>query len=457
MTTWLPFALFLFGVLVGAAVVWLSGAGTRRQAQTLEREVRKAETACAAAQAELAAERRAQADKLVLLDEARQKLSEAFEALSAQALRNNNQSFLDLATRTLETYKQAAKHDLEQRQQAIENALRPVTETLRSFDAKVQDLETKRTTAYELLRQQVRMLQEGTSKLERALRAPVVRGRWGEMQLRRVVEIAGMTNRCDFVEQQSVSDDGRTLRPDLIVRLPGDKSVVVDAKVPLEAYLASLEASSEEERRAALAVHAQQVRNHIRELSAKAYWEQFDHSPEFVVMFLPGEMLFSAALEADPELIEAGVAQRVIPATPTTLIALLRAVHYGWTQEAIAREARAISALGAELYRRLGDLGEHFFEVGRNLGRAVTSYNKAVGSLEGRVFVSARRLNQYESVRVPDEEIAQLAPIEVEPRPLQAPELTSVTDGLFERTAQRGDSPQLETAEEDEEKAAGPE
>jgi DNA recombination protein RmuC len=372
----------LTGLLVGALAAWLVA---RSHLARLE------------------AEREAARARVAALEGDEQRL----KALASEALRQNNSSFLELA----------------------QTQLQPIKETLQRFDQQTQALEQSRRQAYGSLDAQVRQLAETqerlraeTSHLRTALRAPGTRGRWGELQLRRVVELAGMLPHCDFDLQTSVTaDDGRLLRPDLVVRLPGGKNVVIDAKAPLEAYLNAMEAEDEDIRRAHLAHHARQVRDHISKLGQKRYWEQFEPAPEFVLMFLPDETFFRVACEADAGLLEAGPQANVLPTSPTSLIGLLKVFAYAWQQETVTENAREIAGLGRELYERLGVFAGHFAKVGRALDTATGAYNQAVGSLESRVLVTARK---FEERGVGNGELPEVEPLGRSPRPLTQPELT---------------------------------
>ena len=354
---------------------------------------------------------------------------EHFEAVSARVLREAQQSFLQLAESQLGQHHITSREELEKRQRAVEQIVKPIADSLAKMDGKLELIEQGRretqgslTTHLRSVAETQEKLRTETANLVTALRSPHTRGRWGEIQLRRVCEMAGMIDRCDFVEQSSFESDAGRLRPDVVVQLPGGKNVVVDAKAPLEAYLSAVEASDPDQRAAYLQSYGRHVREHVTKLSQKAYWSQFDSSPEFVVMFLPGEALFSAALEQVPGLIEEGVAQKVLITTPTSLIAVLRAVHYGWRQEKVAESARAVSELGRELHGRLGTLAGHFMKLGRSLDSSVKAYNETVGSLESRVLVTARKLSEHGAASG-GEELPEPQQVETAARSVQAAEL----------------------------------
>lgn len=378
-------------------------------------------------------------EKIALLQATEQRLREEFKALAGEALSRSNQGFLALAKENFASIQQEARGELEQRKVAVEGLVKPIREQLHAVYQELGALESKREGAYRGLSEQVRQLletgqqlQRETGQLVQALRAPQVRGRWGELQLRRAVELAGMLERCDFFEQPSTRDGEKgLLRPDMVVRLPNERSLIVDAKAPLSAYLDALEAPLEA-REHHYARHAQQLREHVKSLRQKAYWEQFEDAPDFVVLFIPGEVFFAAALEADATLLDDAVSEKVIIASPTTLIALLKAVAYGWQQAAIEREARQVVAVAQQLYDRLTTvLGAHLGKMRSGLESAVRAYNSAVGSLESRVLPAARRLREFESL--PLDELPEVPPVsETALKEASAAELLQPLAGFFD-------------------------
>jgi len=460
----IPVFLIFAGIVVGAGVVWLllrakslrsyekgqadsatQVAALQERLAARDQETQKLQQACdkevaqreqlrednTNLRAQLEGERRAAEERSESFKQAAGELSEKFKALSRDALKDNNQSFLDLARATLENFQTSAQGDLELRQRAIDQLVKPLKESLERVDGKIGEMEKARAGAYSELREQVRalatsqlQLQSETGNLVKALRTPHIRGRWGEIQLRRVVELAGMLQYCDFTEQETVTGEDGRIRPDVIVRLPGGRTIVVDAKVPFDAFYESISTTDDGVRVERLKDHARLVRAHIGQLSKKSYWETVQPTPEFVLLFLPGETFYSAALENDPKLIEDGVAQGVIIATPTTLIALLKAVSYGWRQEQMAENAHEVSNLARSLYDRLRTFTKHFDDIGRGLDRALDSYNRGVRSLETRVLVTARRFKERGAIT--GDEIETLEPIDKATRTLSFDE-----GGLF--------------------------
>ncbi|WP_250290031.1 DNA recombination protein RmuC [Frankia sp. CiP1_Cm_nod1] len=378
-------------------------------------------------------ERRSAAERVSLVERSQQRLGEAFQALSAQALEGASRQFLELATARLQEAGAHATGDLEQRRAAVEHLVGPLRETLGRMEQRLAELEISRVEAYAGLVEQVRGVQQAseglraeTAALVTALRKPQARGAWGEMQLRRVVEVAGMLARCDFTEQPVTSTEDGVRRPDMVVHLAGGRNIVVDAKVPLLAFLEAAEARDERARDERLAAHARHLRTHVDSLGAKAYWRHLPASPEFVVLFVPAEAFLAPALEKDPTLLEHAAAKKVVIATPTTLIAMLRTVAHAWTQEALTSRTREIFELGRDLYTRLGTLGEHVDRLGRSLSRTVTDFNTAVGSLESRVLVPARRLAAMEVV---EDVLAAPSPVKTGVRALSATELAGTAGG----------------------------
>ena len=395
----------------------------------LRKQLQAAETKTAVSEAAREAERESHEARVQELTRMGAELEKKFVGLASEALGKNSESFLKLVSERFEKHSVSAKEDLEKRRVAIETLVKPLGESLTKFESKVDAIEKAREGAYRAITEQVKGLAEGqiglrseTNRLVQALRRPQTRGRWGEYQLRNVLEMAGMTEHVDFVEQSTIEGDEGRLRPDVVIRVPGGKSIIVDAKTPLDAYLNAVEAPDEAARERFIAGHARQVRDHVRALSSREYWKTLPETPEFVVMFVPGESFFAAAVESDPALFESAVRQRVLISTPTTLIALVKTIAYGWQQEKLAENAQAVAAQGRDLYDRIGTFGRHLGALGKSLRQTVEHYNKGVGSLESRVLPAARK---FESLGVTSarSSIPPLEPVELDPREAQAEEL----------------------------------
>ena len=449
-----PLSPLAAGIAIGlgiGAVVWIvlqarriaelrAMAGQREAVfGQLQQELAAARQECVKVAAELAAARMVSAEKLALLQGAETKLRDAFAALSSEALKHNNEAFLQLARTSMTEFQRTATLDLDGRQKALATMVEPLKESLTKVDAKLQEVERGRASTQAQLSEQIRSLTQAqhllhseTNRLSRALRSPNVRGQWGELQLRRVLENAGMVQGSHYEIKESVIGDERRLTPDVVVKLPGGKNVIVDAKVPLTAYLDATECEDEVMREPKLREHARQVKDHVIRLASKSYWAHFQPAPDIVVMFLPGEGLLAGALQHDPTLLDFSMSRGVMLASPLTLIALLRAIAYGWQQETVAKNAMEISELGRNLYDRIAKLAEHFENVGRSLAKSVEAYNSAVGTLESRVLVTARRLKDKGVTAA--EEFPEPETIDHTPRPLGAPELV----GLFDDQAVEG-------------------
>jgi len=355
----------------------------------------------AALQATLDSERNAAAEKIATLNKSREQLSDTFGALSNQALKTNSEEFLKLAQENLKQFQLQAQNELSQKEKSFENLVKPIRDTLDKTEKQIRQMEHERKEAHGALTQHLssmleahQALQGETRNLVNALRRPEVRGQWGELTLKRLAELAGMVEHCDFYEQEHTTTDAGAIRPDMIIRMPGGREIIVDVKTPLDAYLSAIESSDDATRNQHLQRHVKNVRDRVRELAGKSYWNQFKNSPDFVVLFIPGEQFLGAALDADPNLLEHAMQQKVILATPTSLVALLRAVGYGWRQESLAENAEKIRHIGSELYGRLLTFTEHLGKVGKSLTTSVLHYNKAVGSLDARILPSAKKFTE---------------------------------------------------------------
>ena len=439
--TLVAFFVLLMGIALGSITTWLMSRREFRlfeeqakfREQTLSEQIaamtnlreenNELHVALARLETTLTEERRNYSEKIQLLEDARQNLSEAFRSLSTEVLQANSKQFLELAEQSLAKHHEQATGQNEKRKQEIDALVKPLAESLKAFDSKVGDLERMRTSAYAGLLEQLKLQQESIGKLNlettslvHALRSSSTRGSWGEIQLRRVVELAGMLPYCDFIEQTHSEKDGMKLRPDMVIKLPNDKNIVVDSKAPLKAFLEALDLTDESQKRLKMIEHSRQMRNHVQQLGAKNYWEQFQPSPEFVVLFLPGEAYFNAAMENDPTLIEFGVDRRVILSTPSSLIALLKAVAYGWKQEQLAVNAQEVKELGQSLHERVLTLAKYFIDLRKGIESTVSAYNKTVGAMESRVLVTTRKFQDLGAAR--GDSIPQIDIVETSPREL---------------------------------------
>lgn len=376
-------------------------------------------------EAELAGEHRRAEERIAALDEAREQLRETFGAMASEALKHNSGEFLKLAQENLKAFHVHAEGTLTQREQAVENLVKPIREALEKTELQIRRMENERKEAYgsltkhlETMAESQRLLQGETRNLVQALRRPEVRGQWGELTLKRLAELAGMVDRCDFYEQEQVQTESGRQRPDMIVRMPDGREIVVDAKTPLDAYLNAVEAGDDDTRKRELERHARKVRERVRELSAKAYWQQFRNAPDFVVLFIPGDQFLTAALDQDRSLLEDALAAKVILATPTSFVALLRAVAFGWRQEALTENAEQIRKLGELLYQRLGTFADHLAKLGKTLDASVGAYNKAVGSFDTRILPGARKFAELGIAST--DAVAELEQIERAARSVQS-------------------------------------
>jgi len=413
--------ILLAGIALAATVGWLLGHARAQRDVTRLREER------ARLSSQLETQQAAFAEKARLLEEVRAQFETTFKSLASDVLKANSSEFLKLAETNFKALNVRASSELEQREKAVENLVKPIRETLEKTDQQIRKMDKERHEAFgslsrhlEFMAKAQEQLQGETRNLVKALRRPEVRGQWGELTLKRLVELAGMVEHCDFDQQRSVDTDNGKQRPDMVVRMPGGREIIVDAKAPMDAYLGAIEAEDDSTRAGELQRHARNLRDRVRELSSKGYWQQFPRAPDFVVLFIPGDQFLSAALEVDPRLLEDAMADKVVLATPSSLVALLRAVAYGWRQEALAENAAHIRTVGEELYERLGTFADHLARLGSHLGRSVDSYNRAVGSFDSRVLPGARKFHEMGIQAKKD--LPEPDPVDRLPRPVQGEE-----------------------------------